>query len=384
MGLTIYYQLAAPQKWPLPTAGEKLEALRQACLDLPVTEVSGLGEFHAADCEPGRDENEPFHDAKIESLRSVKSPWQPGSRYGQYPGHALVFSVWPARGCEEMHLGLASYPPLVCPKRTPLEDFETYTDVLMDRPAWSLAVTEARNWPAAARLLKQFGKRWQLKRMPLSKEVIHGGEIIDIGKDYMVCVIPSRDQSRDSRSARPWVLVELRDQTEQYLRWRFQGTLDEARRLFSSRKFKADIDRMEWGEEHVAPGETCAWTSSCKTQYANDPREGGMANFLLARYQRLRHPGKGPTTWLPGPRVRRRRLLEETRRKGPGRKRRAVGPVARRALWGGKRCRFRLRFGHVRPARFRAIGGIGPRRTRKAGGEDWGPFAGAKIAQSIL
>ena len=78
------------------------------------------------------------------------------------------------------------------------------------------------------------------------------------------------------------MLVELRDQTEQYLRWRFQGTLDEARRLFSSRKFKADIDRMEWGEEHVAPGETCAWTSSCKTQYANDPREGGMANFLRA------------------------------------------------------------------------------------------------------
>ena len=190
--------------------------------------------------------NEPFHDAKIESLRSVKSPWQPGSRYGQYPGHALVFSVWPARGCEEMHLGLASYPPLVCPRNgTPLQDFETYTDVLMDRPAWSLAVTEARNWPAAARLLKQFGKPWQLKRMPLSKEVIHGGgEIIDIGKDYMVRVIPSRDQSRDSRSARPWVLVELQP-ADNASAWRFQGTLDEARRLFSSRKFKADIDRME-------------------------------------------------------------------------------------------------------------------------------------------
>jgi hypothetical protein len=104
VGLTIYYQLTAPKKWSVQTVREKLEALRQACLDLPVVEVSELGEFEGKDCEPGEDQGGPFYLAKIQSSRSAISPWQPGSRYIQYPSHMLAFSVWPARGCDEMAL----------------------------------------------------------------------------------------------------------------------------------------------------------------------------------------------------------------------------------------------------------------------------------------
>ena len=44
MGLTIHYELTVPNKWSIGTVREKLEALRQACMDLPVDDVSELQE----------------------------------------------------------------------------------------------------------------------------------------------------------------------------------------------------------------------------------------------------------------------------------------------------------------------------------------------------
>ena len=317
MGLTIYYQLTAPKKWSIQTVREKLEALRQACLDLPVVEVSELGQFEGKDCEPGEDQGGPFYLAKIQSSRSAISPWQPGSRYIQYPSHMLAFSVWPARGCDEMDIGIASYPPLVCPKRTPMQNFETYGDVLVDRPAWSWAVTDARSCPGAARVLKHFAKRWKLKRMPFSKGFIDGCGRIAGGKYYRVFVCDRRPWSRGRGNTPLCVLIELRDCAEEYVRWRFQGTVDEARILFCSSEFKADMDRMQWGEEHIVPGETGTWTSSCKTQYANDPREGGISNFLRATWV-FAPFWKRRSSRFPVARMRRRWFLEETRREGPG------------------------------------------------------------------
>jgi hypothetical protein len=76
-----------------------------------------------------------------------------------------------------------------------------------------------------------------------------------------------------------WGLVELDDQIKGHIRWRFKGSIEEARELFTSAEFKADMERMLHGEEYRVPGETGTWDSFCKTQFAT---EFGLPNFLRA------------------------------------------------------------------------------------------------------
>jgi hypothetical protein len=113
MGLTIHYSLSVPKDWSAGDIRAKLESLRQFCLDLPVREVSELREFRGDECEPGEDDD-PCRWAKIQAARTIESPWQPDTFFQQQPSHMLIFSVWPAPGCEQMNLGVCSYPPLVC------------------------------------------------------------------------------------------------------------------------------------------------------------------------------------------------------------------------------------------------------------------------------
>ena len=282
MGLTIHYSIAVPKDWSNGTVRAKLESLRQFCLDLPVEEVSELQVFKGKDCEPGDAEDDPFRWAKIQATRSLKSPWRPGTHFQQQPSQMIVFSVWPARGCEEMNVGVCSFRQFVCPKRKPMKEIETYGDTLLDKPAWSLAITDASSYPASARVLKDFAKRWKLRRMPASEDYPRSREHIARDNSYRVCVCYGRYQSHRRGYAASWVLVELEDRMQGYLRWRFTGTVEEGKQLFASPEFKADIDRLLWGQKHVIPGEKGRWGSFCKTQYANDPRVGGMRNFLRA------------------------------------------------------------------------------------------------------
>ena len=280
MGLTVHFSLTVRKTWSKKTIRAKLESLRQFCMDLPVETVSELMEFNDKDCEPGEDKTDPFQWAKIQSSRGLESPWQPGTHFHQYPSHMLAFSVWPARGCEEMNIGVCSFPEFVCPKREAVEE-QTYRDMMLNRPAWSLAVTDAKCYPGAAKILKQFAKRWKLRRMPLSRDYISSHESIVRDESYRVCICHGIYRSHRRGYAPSWVLVELADRMG-YIRWRFQGTVEEAKKLFSSREFKADLKRMLFGEEHTIPGETGTWGSFCKTQYANSPAEGGISNFLRA------------------------------------------------------------------------------------------------------
>jgi hypothetical protein len=281
MGLTIHYSIATPNNWSPKTVRGKLESLRQFCMDLPVEEVSELREFRGKKCEPGDKETDPFRWAKIQASRSPESPWQPGTSFRQQPSHMLVFSVWPAQGCEEMNIGVCSFRQFVCPKRKEYP-VETWADQQLNKPAWSLAITSARCYPGAARILRDFAKRWKLRRMPWSEDYIRSYEAITRGNSYRVCICHGRYQSHRRGYAPSWVLVELEDRMRHYLRWRFQGTVEEAKALLASPEFRADVNRLLWGEKHVVPGEKGTWGSFCKTQYANDPRVGGMPNFLRA------------------------------------------------------------------------------------------------------
>jgi len=68
VGMTIHYTLTVRNQWSKRTIREKLETLRQFCLDLPVEAV------------------------------------------GEFPSHAQVFTIDLAPGCEEMALGICTYP----------------------------------------------------------------------------------------------------------------------------------------------------------------------------------------------------------------------------------------------------------------------------------
>jgi hypothetical protein len=181
-----------------------------------------------------------------------------------------------------MNIGVCSFRQFVCPKRKPIKEAKTIADVQLNKPAWSLAITDARCYPAAAQILRDFAKRWKLRRMPWSKDYIRSYEHIARDEHHRVCVCHGRYQSHRRGYAPSWVLVELQDRMQDYIRWRFLGTVEEAKTLFVSPEFKADITRLLWGEKHVVPGEKGTWGSFCKTQYANDPRVGGMPNFLRA------------------------------------------------------------------------------------------------------
>ena len=61
-----------------------------------------------------------------------------------------------------MNLGICDFPPFAIPR-----DRLGPTGRL-SKPAWSLAVTDARENPAAARNLKKFARRWRLHRLPWS------------------------------------------------------------------------------------------------------------------------------------------------------------------------------------------------------------------------
>ncbi len=273
VGLTIHYELTVPNKWSIQTVREKLEALRQACTDLPVVGVSELRELKGDECKRGGDKDGPFRWAKTQAGRRVESPWEHGYIYFQRPHHMIVFSVNVAPGCEPMNLGIRAFPPFVFRKR------EVESDGKPRKPAWSLAVIEAKNYPDSAKLLKKFGKRWQLHRLPWSNDYPRSEEDLHCGEFYRVCVTQGRYMSHRRGYAPSWVLVELDDHHKGQIRWRFKGPIEEARKLFTSAEFKDDMERMLHGEEYRVPGETGTWSSFCKTQFAT---EFGLPNFLRA------------------------------------------------------------------------------------------------------
>ncbi len=271
MGLTIHYELTVPNKWSIATVREKLDALRQACMDLPVVGVSELQEFKGDDCKGSKDDS--FGWAKTQSARQVESPWEHGYIHFQQPHHMIVFAVEVAPGCEPMNIGIRAFPPYVFQKR------DVESDGKARKPAWSLAVTAASYHPDSAKLLKQFGKRWQLHRLPWSDDYPRSEQDLVRGEFYRVCVAQGRYMSHRRGYAPSWVLIELADQHKGYIRWRFTGSIEEARKLFTSTDFEDDMERLLHGEEYTVPGETGTWTSFCKTQFAN---EFGIANFLRA------------------------------------------------------------------------------------------------------
>lgn len=286
MGLTIHYNLEVPKTWTPKTTRQKLEALRQSCLDMPVEEVGELFELKGDACDFEKvDNDDPNRWAIIQAMRHLHSPWEPGTSFQQSPSHMMAFSVWPAQGCEEMNIGINSYSQYIRKPNRRDRPEQTYADVLSNKPAWSLAL-DREEYRDSLKVLNAFAKRWNLRRLPLPNkdgyDRLRSQTMILRRDHYNVRIVYGRYQSHRLGYAPSWVLVELDDRMKDYIRWKFKGTVEEAERIFTSPEFKADMDRLVHGEKHVVPPLKGFWKSFCKTQYANDPEVGGIKNFLRA------------------------------------------------------------------------------------------------------
>jgi len=106
MGLTIHYSLKSNA--PIPEQARQLvERLRQAALDLAMSEVGEVVEFSGAACD--------FHTATDDSHRWLLVQARRMASIGEayhlvVPSQVFAFSTWPGEGCEVANFGLALYP----------------------------------------------------------------------------------------------------------------------------------------------------------------------------------------------------------------------------------------------------------------------------------
>ena len=284
MGLTIHYSVAAGKDWTRRQIRQKLEDTRRFALSLPVVSVSEVVEFRGKDCDyqTGQREKEspdeaqtrdPFRWAKIQAGRDVESPWRPGESRQQAPSHMLCLSIWPAEGSEEMNVGWCSFPRVVW---RPEKDHP---------PGWSLVFPRSA-YRQSEKLLRAFLAKYRLAKIP-DHQGRHGrlwghSETLHYAPGGGVSIRAGRYLSHRRGYGPSYVELQLDDYAHGEMRFRFRGSIDEARGLFTSGQFQADLEDMIHGKEHVIPAAHGLWSSFCKTQYANAPRRGGWDNFQRA------------------------------------------------------------------------------------------------------
>ena len=285
MGLTIHYGVEANKDWTGRQIRQKLEDTRRFALTLPVVSVSEVVEFRGKDCdyETGQREGETpdaaeardsFRWAKIQAGRYIESPWRPGESRHQAPSHMLCLSIYTAEGSEQMNVGWCSFPRFVW---KPEKDHA---------PGWSNVFRSTSSYRQSEKLLRAFLQKYRLVKMH-DKQGSCGrlrghSELLHYTPGSGVSVRSGRYLSHRRGYGPGYVELQLDDYASHDIRFRFRGTIDEARALFASHEFKADLEDIIHGREHVIPAAHGIWSSFCKTQFANDPREGGWPNFQRA------------------------------------------------------------------------------------------------------
>ncbi len=284
MGLTIHYCIEAGQDWTRRQIRQKLEDVRRFALSLPIVSISEVAEFRGEDCDyqAGQREGEtpdeahardPFRWAKIQAGRYVESPWRPGESRKQVPSQMLCLSIYPAEGCEEMNVGWCSFPRFV---------WKPEKDSL---PGWS-NVFGGTSYRAAEKLLRAFLKKYRLVKIPDNRDsrgrVWGHSQLLHHTPGGGVSIRSGRYLSHRRGYGPSFVELHLDDYAHHKIHFRYRGTVDEARVLFAGSQFKADLEEIIHGKEHVIPAAHGVWSSFCKTQYADNPEVGGWNNFQRA------------------------------------------------------------------------------------------------------
>lgn len=106
MGLTIHYHLKSDAA-SSEQARNQVERLRQAALDLAMSEVSDVVEFSGTACNSETAEGDLFRWLLIQARRMTRI----GEMYHfVVPLHVFAFSTWPGERCKSANFGLALYP----------------------------------------------------------------------------------------------------------------------------------------------------------------------------------------------------------------------------------------------------------------------------------
>ncbi len=107
MGLTIHYKLRSDANSP-ERARQVVEQLRQAALDLPMSEVGEIVEIEGANCNfRTTSQDDRLCWLLVQARRMIQS----GERYYLVtPIRVVGFSAWPGEECEVANFGLALYP----------------------------------------------------------------------------------------------------------------------------------------------------------------------------------------------------------------------------------------------------------------------------------
>jgi hypothetical protein len=109
MGLTIHYTLRSTAIGP-EKARQLVEQLRQAALDLAMSEVSEVIDFSGTDYDFQTAHDDRLRWILVQSRRMISV----GEAYRfVVPSRAFAFSTWPGEGFEAANFGLAVYPDAV-------------------------------------------------------------------------------------------------------------------------------------------------------------------------------------------------------------------------------------------------------------------------------
>jgi hypothetical protein len=266
MGLTIHYTIETPKTWTHNQTVEKLHIVQEFAKTLDFVEVTDVVELKDKECEIEFGKRDDPHGwAKIQGQRHIDNPWKPGVSRSQSPNRMVFFSIWPDEGCEEMNVGICSYPRDVWKGETEIDYLN-----------WSSALGKYAN-KNSKKILKSFLKKWNLRKSPQPKGYYRHRFI---GAKYSVQgwanadIVSGRYISHRKGYAPNIGIVSFRDQMQYSLNFKYQGTAEEATQVFSDKEFQSDLRDLVFGKEYVNPAEFGKWRSFCKTQYSN--------NFLKA------------------------------------------------------------------------------------------------------
>jgi hypothetical protein len=260
MGLTIHYTIATPKTWTHSKILSKLQEVQKYATGLNFNSVSPVVEFKDKECdwqwirENGDEKADEYFWAKIQATRYLSSSWKPGQSGGQSPNRMICFSLHPADGCEEMNIGICSYPR-----------YTFNPDKKVDYMAWSI-VHKGDGQKEQTKVLKGFMTKWNLRKMSncfcSTTKVIYGG----VWAEASI----TRGQYLSHRRGwdKSFGIVLFRDQMCGKIGFRYKGTVEEAELAFSSNEFQSDLDDMVYGKEESIPASFGEWNSFCKTQYA--------------------------------------------------------------------------------------------------------------------
>ena len=231
-----------------------------------------------------------------------------------------------------MNIGICAFPPFVFPKR-------------QVRGRW--AIEQARlvlgrdgcpPQPGLSPHPEEVRKAVATSPAPVVGRLLpFTGETCS-GKSSTGCaIVQGRHMSHRRGNAPSWVLVELEDQVQ----GPYSLAVQRHDRRGPNDSLLPPSSRPTWNgccgaRSTTVPGETGTWGSFCKTQYAN---EFGLPNFLRAHMtvcailEKAQDIGFKVTVNDEGG------FLDKTRREGPGRRGRAVGPDDCGDVRGDEGCR---------------------------------------------